>query len=170
MTTPKMFGEGLRMTVLAFAPSLFLIAGIWSPALAEHMPKHRTYSTTWTSSGSYRLIQAGEHEMSWMSEFTIVVWNNAGSGIFHDMTANCNGFGVGNKANGYCSYVDADGDKMFTAWEALGDGEGSSNLLGGTGKYAGIQGSEVWKNINTPDMPEGTRHGHGSSKGNYTLP
>ena len=94
----------------------------------------------------------------------------AGEGLFHNMSGHCNGFGVNDTGKGYCSFVDADGDKVFWAFTDVGGGKGSAVLEGGTGKYEGLQGGEEYTFVYTPDNPEGTFNGHGTSKGNYTLP
>ena len=66
--------------------------------------------------------------------------------------------------------VDGDGDKVFWAFTDLGDGKGKAVFEGGTGKYQGLQGSEDYEFVYTPDAPEGTFHGHGGSNGSYKLP
>ena len=171
MTTLRTFGESLQKTVLAFGLSLVLFAAFGTPVRAGDLPKEGTYSTTWTFSGPYTLVEIGEEKWSYVAAFTEVVWNNAGEGVLHNMSANCNGLGAASgEGNGYCNYVDADGDKIYTAWEDLTEGKGKATILGGTGKYAGIQGSEEYEYVYTPDSPEGTFHGHGGSKGSYTLP
>jgi hypothetical protein len=170
MMTPSIFGEGLRKTILAFALVLVPFAAFGTSALAGDLPKQGTYSTTWTFSGPYTVIELGEDKYSWMSEFTFVVWNNSGAGVLHDMSGHCDGLGVGDAGNGYCALVDADGDKIYWAFTDVGGGKGSATLEGGTGKYSGIQGNEEYEFVYTPDAPEGTFHGHGGSKGSYTLP
>jgi hypothetical protein len=50
---------------------------------------------------------------------------------------------------GSCALGDADGDRIFTQFTGtLGGPEGdhgTNEIVGGTGKYAGIQGSGPWK-------------------------
>ena len=49
---------------------------------------------------------------------------------------------------GYCAFGDADGDRVFTSFTGAfetGGASGTNTIIGGTGKYAGIQGSGPWK-------------------------
>ena len=158
------------LSLSAMSVAVFVLLVTNGPALAGDLPKKGTYSTTWAFGGPYTLVEIGKDKSSWMSEFTIIVWNNAGEGILHDMSGNCNGLGDEETGNGYCAFVDADGDKIYWAFHDVGTGKGNATLEGGTGKYSGIQGSEDYEFAYTPDLPEGTFHGHGGSKGSYTLP
>jgi hypothetical protein len=170
MITYQLFIERLQRMAVA---SLFIVAPIWTLAAMAHaqdLPKEGTYSTTWSFSGPYKVLSLGEDKYSWMSNFTLVVWNNAGEGVFHDMSGDCVGLGVGDKGNGYCALVDGDGDKVFWAFTDLGDGKGKAVFEGGTGKYQGLEGGEDYEFVYTPDAPEGTFHGHGGSNGSYKLP
>ncbi len=164
------FSSGLRRTVAATGLTLALFAASVTGALAEDLPKQGTYSTTWAFSGPYTVVQVGEDDWAWMSNFSILYRNDAGTGIFHNMTSDCIGLGHGEEGNGYCAWVDAEGNKIFSAWKDLGGGKGATTLLGGTGKYAGLQGSEEYDFVFFPDNPDGRFHGWGHTKGSYTLP
>ena len=171
----RMLRGRFHMTALASALSLVLFAAFGGSALAGELPKQGTHSITWTFSGPYTAIEIGEDQWAWSSTFTIVVWNDAGEGLYHGMSANCVGMGSEEPGapftdSGYCSYVDADGDKMFEYWTETEEGKGTDTLLGGTGKYAGIQGGGTYEYSYTPDAPEGTFNGYGHSEGSYTLP
>ena len=170
MIASRVFGDNMRRTALASVLSLALFAAFGTLALAGDLPKKGTYSTTWTFSGPYKLVEIGKDKSSWMADFTLVVWNNAGEGVLHDMSGDCDGLGVGETGNGYCALVDTDGDKIYWAFHDVGGGKGNATLDGGTGKFAGIKGSEDYAFVYTPDAPAGTFHGHGGSKGSYTLP
>jgi hypothetical protein len=54
----------------------------------------------------------------------------------------------GYKFSGTCVETDADGDKIFLTYE--GPESGPISLIGGTGKYAGIEGSGSWTVIDAP--------------------
>ncbi len=172
----KMLRSRLQMTAVAAGLSLILFAAFGAAAVAGELPKQGTYSTSWTFSGPYMAIEIGDDVWAWSSTFTIIIWNNAGEGIFHDMSANC--VGMGSEAedapftdSGYCNYEDADGDKIFAYWTETEAGKGTDTLLGGTGKYAGIQGGGEYEYVYTPDAPEGTFNGYGGDvEGSYKLP
>jgi hypothetical protein len=54
----------------------------------------------------------------------------------------------GYKFVGTCVQTDADGDKIFMTYE--GPESGPVSLIGGTGKYAGIEGSGTWAVTDAP--------------------
>jgi hypothetical protein len=53
------------------------------------------------------------------------------------------------KFKGYCTFSDADGDRIFTDFAGTGTSDGSGSgineISGGTGKYKGIQGRGPFK-------------------------
>ena len=170
MRLKSIFGRGLHKTALASALSLALFAAFGASALAGELPKQGTYSTTWTFSGPYTLLEVGEDEWAWISNFTLVIWNNAGEGFLHDMTGDCIEIGGPDRqTSGYCTYTDADGNKIFEAYTEEEEGKGTATYRGGTGKYAGLQGGGEYEYTFTPDTPEGTFHGYGGDEGSYTL-
>jgi len=81
-------------------------------------------------------------------------FNDKGSGPLHQGPATCffTFFVVDGvpRNKGYCAFGDAEGDRLFTDWQGgpAKDGEGTegiNTIVGGTGKYAGIQGTGSWK-------------------------
>jgi hypothetical protein len=48
---------------------------------------------------------------------------------------------------GYCIHVDPDGDRWLQKWEAGADFSGTWTAVGGSGKYAGMQASGMFKPI-----------------------
>ena len=174
VTLSRIFGKGLQKTALASALSLVLFAAFGASALAGELPKQGTYSLTWTFSGPYTAVEIGEDQWAWSSTFTVIIWNDAGEGFMHDLSGNC--VGLGSEApdapfteTGYCSYEDADGDQLFEYFYETEEGKGTATYVGGTGKYAGVQGSDTYEYTTTPDAPEGTFNGYGHSEGSYTL-
>jgi hypothetical protein len=82
-----------------------------------------------------------------------VTFNDKGSGPLHGGPATCffsfNVIDGRGKNKGYCAFGDADGDRIFTDWHGNADPDGNDDgineIVGGTGKYAGIQGRGPWK-------------------------
>ncbi len=83
-----------------------------------------------------------------------VVFNDAGRGLLNMGTAICPYFSeaVGGELsnNGECTWSDASGDKIFTRWSGKGDMKsgaltGDQTIQGGTGKFAGIEGTAPFK-------------------------
>ena len=174
-TSLKPFDKGLLKTAKASALGLALCAAFGAAALAGELPKEGPYSTSWTFSGPYTAIEIGEDQSAWSSTFTVVIWNDAGEGVLHNMSGNC--VGMGSQApnapftdSGYCTYADADGNQIFEHWYEKESGKGTMTMLGGTGKFTGIQAGATYEYVYTPDAPEGTFNGYGHSKGSYTLP
>ncbi|MCH8144455.1 MAG: hypothetical protein IIA55_07040 [Gemmatimonadetes bacterium] len=171
----RMLRGRFHMTALASGLSLVLLAAFGAGALAGELPKQGTYSTTWTFSGPYTAIEIGEDQWAWSSTFTLIIWNNAGEGFLHDMSGNC--VGMGSEAgdapftdSGYCNYEDADGNTLIEYFTETEAGKGTATFIGGTGKYAGVQGSDTYEYVYTPDAPEGVFNGYGHAEGSYTLP
>ncbi len=93
-TSLKPFDKGLLKTAKASALGLALCAAFGAAALAGELPKKGPYSISWTASGPYTAVEIGEEKWAWSSRFTVVIWNDAGEGIYHNMSANCVGMGT----------------------------------------------------------------------------
>ena len=82
-----------------------------------------------------------------------VTFNDKGAGPLHLGPTDCFyaffAINDSSKNKGYCTFGDADGDRIFIDFNGTGtpDGyfQGMHEIVGGTGKYAGIQGSVQWK-------------------------
>lgn len=82
-----------------------------------------------------------------------VTFNDGGSGALHQGPAHCfESYAVveGRGRNkGFCAFGDRDGDRIFTeftgTFDAQEGGTGTNTITGGSGKYAGIQGSGPWR-------------------------
>jgi hypothetical protein len=82
-----------------------------------------------------------------------ITFNDQGSGPLHLGPTDCfytfSTIADHTKVKGYCTFGDADGDRIFTdfkgASQPSGYVEGTHEVDGGTGKYAGIQGTMMFK-------------------------
>ena len=82
-----------------------------------------------------------------------ISFNDKGSGPLHRGPSDCfYTFSAAKdpvRAKGYCTFGDLDGDRIFTefsgAFNAEGYEQGTHDVDGGTGKYAGIQGTMTFK-------------------------
>jgi len=122
-------------------------------AAADTLPKAGSFSwhTGWKAAGSPPFTVA-DKQMMGSGGVTGVTFNDKGAGPLHGGPANCfdawymvDGRG---KDKGFCTFSDADGDRIVT--EFTGDlsaegGTGTNVIVGGTGKYSGITGSGPWK-------------------------
>jgi len=81
-----------------------------------------------------------------------IVKNKEGAKTFDNLSLHCleesRARADGYRFFGTCAATDADGDKMFLAYE--GPESGPLSLLGGTGKYAGIEGAGTWSVTDAP--------------------
>lgn len=124
------------------------------------------------------VLVLGEEHVVYNYSFSGVVTNDAGEGVFHNSSSHCLGMGstVGGRTSnrGNCVYTDLDGDQIFDEWQDEGTEEragGSGRLIGGTGKYAGIEGQYEYERIELRPAAEGTFQGYTTKMtGDYRLP
>jgi len=136
-------------TTAGFALALFSAS-----ICAQQVPKSGTISihTGWKVTGE--ALEMADKVMQGHGSAIGTSFNDKGWGPLHAGPATCFYtfyFANGVPTNkGFCTFGDADGDRFFTDWHggpaADGNGtEGVNRIVGGTGKYAGIQGSGTWK-------------------------
>ena len=120
----------------------------------QQLPKSESinFHTGWKLTGE--AITPAEKHMLGHGGVVGTTFNDKGSGPLHLGPADCfYTFLViddRGKNKGYCAFGDADGDRIFTEFTGNlglpnGYDEGTNVMSGGTGKYAGIQGSGPWK-------------------------
>jgi len=123
-----------------------------SGAQAQQLPKSGTIAvhTGWKSTPE--AVEVADKRYQGHGSVIGTTFNDKGSGPLHGGPATC--FFVffandnGTKNKGYCTFGDEDGDRLFTDWQgAINEqgGQGVNEIVGGTGKYAGITGSGPWK-------------------------
>jgi len=135
----------LRKNGVIFAG--FVLAVLASNVGAQNLPKSGTISwhTGWRDVSTTLNVAEGHFQGN--GSVVGTSFNDSGSGPLHLGEAACvytydaQGDKVVNK--GYCAFGDADGDRIFTDWTGVGD-HGINNIVGGTGKYAGITGKGPW--------------------------
>jgi len=131
--------------------------------------------------GTYKVMQSvpGSAYVTWES-FGVIV-DDSGQGLFHKATVRLIGRTIYEKegwtGDFYGTYTMKDGEKVFSSGKMSGKvttppapSSGTLKLLGGTGKYAGIQGSAEF--VSNPLRPpaEGAMHSYSKTKMTYTLP
>jgi hypothetical protein len=93
-----------------------------------------------------KTIDFGENRQQSLAEFTGVVRSEQAGSMFDSMTEYCIGTffndGKQRSGNGGCKLVDADGDQVFQTFNTSSSATppGSIGLVGGTGKYKGLEG------------------------------
>lgn len=124
------------------------------------------------------VLVVGEEQVVYNYTFNGVVTNDAGEGVFHNSSSSCLGMGstIGGQTSnrGNCVHTDLDGDQIFDEWQDEGTeagASGSGKLLGGTGKYAGIEGTYEYERIELRAAAEGAFQGYTTKMtGDYRLP
>lgn len=142
----------MRKALVVLATGLSF-AALCTAAGAQQLPKSGTINFHTGFQGKADAVSVADKTMQGHGTAIGVTFNDNGSGPLHGGPATCfysffviDGRG---KNKGYCSFGDADGDRIFTDWHgnAVPDGnnDGINEIAGGTGKYAGIQGRGPWK-------------------------
>ena len=141
----------LRAVVL-FAAGI-LIA---SPGVTGHcqtLAKAGTISFHTGGKNTASVMDVADKRVQGQGVVTGVTFNDKGSGPLHLGGANCSFAFIATEGDGknlgYCTFGDTDGDRIFVDFTggSTPDGvlSGSNRIIGGTGKYAGIQGGGPWK-------------------------
>ena len=150
-----------------------LLAAFAPGGLAADLPKQAAYTVTYTVAGTTpAAYEVGGGKWSFIFDSRLITMNDAGSGLFHNMTGRCIGSGIGDSLTGYCLFTDKDGDKFVeTIGRQMGASKGTGTLSSGTGKYKGIEGSLEWEEVvHLTDTAPGQNNLIGKNKGSYKLP
>jgi hypothetical protein len=131
----------------------FALVTFYATCGAQQLPKSGsiTFHTGWKDVGT--AIEVAAKRMQGQGLITGATFNDKGSGPLHLGPANCSyafmAIAGSGKNTGFCTFSDADGDKVFTAFTGTitpdGQGNGTNDIVGGTGKYDGIKGNGPWK-------------------------
>ncbi|WP_147027706.1 hypothetical protein [Methylobacterium oxalidis] len=106
--------------------------------------------------------------------------NQEGRGLLHNVAGRCTAaVTIDNAAktigyNGFCDYVDKDGDHVFERYEYPTQPQapifkGNAEWTGGTGKYAGISGRMDLRTSRLPAPVEGVSQTSGEKIGSYSI-
>jgi hypothetical protein len=112
--------------------------------------------------------------------FAVVV-SDTGEGLFHNATIRSIGANFAEKGSwegeGYSTYTLKDGEKVFVRFKASGKlgtpmppGQGTAKMIGGTGKYSGIEGRTEYTQYNLRPSAEGISQSYNKAKIIYKLP
>jgi hypothetical protein len=131
------------------------LAGFCDVVTGQQLPKSGSinFNTGWgKATGSD--IEVASKRFQGAGVLTGVTFNDKGSGPLHQGPATCSYIYFAVEGHGkskiYCAFGDADGDRIFTecnnaAGTPDGWAGGTNEIIGGTGKYNGIQGKGPWK-------------------------
>ncbi len=139
-----MYAHKLTVTALAIAAPL----AFGTPAKSADLPPSGTIKVHSTLKANSEAVDVGEKHVMGSGNLWGVTYNDAGSGPLHAGAWFCT-YAFQNVSNpqqigGACAFGDAGGaDKIFTVWSGTtieNVDQGTGTIIGGMGKYAGIQG------------------------------
>ena len=153
-------------------------------SFAGELPKEGTFSVTAAITlppGSVKEWGTLNKGTARIFEGYLILMNDAGAGIFHKATGHCVGFGSdtekkgATRNNGECVYTDADGDRIAIQFVQSQADEAApmiskSTILGGTGKYDGIQGN--YQSVSREPLKSGVEDAYyviQHAKGSYKI-
>ncbi len=165
----------LTVTSLAQFPT-----GAMAADEAAPMPKEGSFVTLTMGSATYKRLEQGKDRVTMSWEFLGAGQSEDPRAIIHGATVRCVGAmhavaGVPESFVNACTWTRPDGDQFFhveklVAGKLGGASQGTSTIVGGTGKLTGITGSSEWSRTVLRPSAEGTFQTLTRSKGNYKIP
>jgi hypothetical protein len=150
-----------------FALVLFL-----ATSAHAQLPKRGEYTSVfgWAFAGKVMEI---EKDHLWIyGDYSGTVFNDAGGGFLHQTAWVCSGSGHNvkgvYKGAGDCVATDADGDKALAVWKCEGGPrcDGDFQWTGGTGKFKGLRGNNIFNGGSVGT----TNQGYSLFRGEWALP
>jgi len=168
----------MKKTVVSLMVVLFLF--VFALAASAQMPKEGTISGTNTYSGTQKIIALDKDRYIMVYENMGVRLEDSGQGPFHGCSTHNVGVqyfekGVGGRLKGYVTSMDKDGDRVLI--EIMEEASppypnevsGSGKIIGGTGKFTGIQGNMEYKRHPFRAVADGTHQATSKYKGSWKI-
>ena len=167
----------MRKTIMALM--ITTVLSICAVSVAAEMAKEGTLSGTVTYAGAHKIIPLDKQNFVLVYENMGVRVSDTGKGPFHGMSTLNVGVmyfenGVG-RLRGYIFNTDKDGDKviMELTEEASRLGgkptSGTAKIIGGTGKFKGIQGEMEYTRRNMKPAKKGTHQAISKMSGTWKI-
>ena len=144
----------MRKALVVFLSGLS-VAAFCAAAGAQQLPKSGSISFHTGYKVTAEALTVADKHMQGHGSAIGVTFNDKGSGPLHGGPSTCffAFFAIEGRSKQkiFCAFGDADGDRIFTDAHGTGSpdpeqgSQGINEIVGGTGKYAGIQGSGPWK-------------------------
>ena len=164
-----------------FVASIISFVILFTIGITAHgeMAKEGLLSGTNTYAGTHKMIALDKERFILVYENMGVRASDNGESPFHGMSTRNQGImyfekGVG-RLRGYLISIDKDGDKIITELteenSQLGGPptSGTGKIIGGTGKFKGIQGEYEYTRQNLRPIAEGTHQAVSKFKGTYKI-
>lgn len=168
--------------VIGFTASSIWLACAAGVADAQQLPAEGKLSVTYTAvnASPIRPIAIGKDQDMSVSSSMMTAVNDAGIGLLHNLGGRCLMSTIIDKAaktfeqHGYCTYTDADGDQLFekVAFDKQPLGSvmvAKGTWVGGTGKFAGLEGAIEIRHAPVRSPIDGTMQGAGKKTGSYRI-
>ena len=163
--------------IIAIVITLFLSVAFGLLANAQ-MAKEGTSSGTVTYAGTHKVIQLDKDRFVMVYDNMGVRLDDSGQGPYHGMSTHNVGVmyfekGVG-RLRGYMTNMDKDGDQYILelteeASPLTGPINGTGKILGGTGRFTGIQGGIEYTRTNLRPVADGTHQAVSKFKGSWKI-
>ena len=167
----------MKRVIVASILSFVLLLAFGMSAYGE-MAKEGSLSGTNTYAGTHKVIPLDKERFVLVYENMGVRVSESGEGPFHGMSTRNEGImyfenGLG-RLRGYITSTDKDGDKFImelTEEESplRGPKSGTGKIIGGTGKFKGIQGEIEYTRQGVYPAAEGTHQAVSKMKGTYNI-
>jgi len=168
----------MKRTILISVLALAVMVAFVPIANAE-MAKEGSLDGTVTYAGKHKIIPLDKDRFVIKYENFGVRVSASGGGPFHGMSTRNTGViyfenGVG-KTRGYIIYTDKDGDKVImelnedAAQMAPKPSSGTGEIIGGTGKFEGIQGTMEYTRRNMRPAADGTHQAVARGTGSWKI-
>ncbi len=161
---------------MIFVLTLFLLPA--GTVFSEEIIKEGSFSSKIYSSGTSKVMAMGEERLQMNYEGAGVFVDDTGKSFIHLSAVYSMGTlhavkGVFEET-GFMVFTPPDGDKLYTTFKGSGTlgktAKGTWTYTGGTGKYAGVEGSGEYNRYSLQYATEGVWTNMNLSKGNYKLP
>lgn len=169
------------VSFVALGGALAAATGLFFEAGAQDVPKQGQIDAVVTDATTGKTLAISPEQTLYALDMVLVANASSGNGLLHNMTGHCLAHEEAENANGastvdgYCTYVDSDGDQIFETVTMTRSGlheeaTGEAKITGGTGKYEGITGDLTHtRRLLLPSPAEGVFPGIGQITGSYQI-
>lgn len=172
-----------RRYIRSLAGSVAVAVCMLGSAEAQEIPRSGEATVFWAhvNPGPFAPIPLGDGRTAAVATYITAAFNQTGAGLMHAMRARCVALLTSNptaatlEVVGHCDYQDLAGDHIYLSFGSQGPQPLASirtvgDILGGTGKYAGIDGTIAIRPYNQSTSIEGYVQFLGEMTVTYQLP
>ncbi|ACA15398.1 hypothetical protein M446_0845 [Methylobacterium sp. 4-46] len=170
------------MRLIRLAPLALLATALAAPAGAEDLPREASFRITYTSTNPVpgKPVQLGPTRSHAVGVSIMAAVNQSGGKLLHNMAGRCSSSAMFDsdaktfENQGYCDYVDADGDHVYERYAFAPQPmsarlKGTGEWIGGTGKFTGLSGSFDIQASRLSPLAEGVAQSVGEKTGTYVI-